>query len=199
MKVIGVCNNYRVQDQVDNEFPAVYLMADSTLLKDGKPFFIPDFSQDIRFHTSIVVKINRLGKNISSRFAHRYYDEITIGLTLKAEDIAKKYSELGLPSDIATSFDGAAILGEFINKDEIENLDNISYSLSINEDERLMGRSNDLILKIDELIEYISKYFTLKIGDILYTGYNSISLPIEMNQKISATLNGKVVLDFKTK
>ena len=174
-------------------------MADSTLLKDGKPFFIPDFSQDIRFHTSIVVKINRLGKNISSRFAHRYYDEITIGLTLKAEDIAKKYSELGLPSDIATSFDGAAILGEFINKDEIENLDNIYYSLSINEDERLMGRINDLILKIDELIEYISKYFTLKIGDILYTGYNSISLPIEMNQKISATLNGKVVLDFKTK
>lgn len=174
-------------------------MADSSILKDGKPFFIPDFAKDFRFNTSIVVRISRLGKNISAKFAPRYYDAITVGLLVKAVDIEAKYNEVEQNCAIAQAFDGAAILGRLIPIEEIGDINNISYSAHINNEKVHSENTKNMCLNIDRLIEYLSHYFTMKIGDYIFTGYSADAIKLENCNIISAKINGYEVMNFRIK
>ncbi|MDD2960511.1 MAG: fumarylacetoacetate hydrolase family protein [Muribaculaceae bacterium] len=193
MKVIGLTNNGKIES-----VPQVFLMADSTLLKDGKPFFYPDFTSSISYRSAFVIRICRLGKNISRKFAPRYYDAVTVGLTLKADDIEQDLKAKNQPTDLATSFDGAAILGNFINIEELHSgIENMKYSISQNSEIVNSFSYDSLALRFDEIIERISKYYTLKIGDIIYTGYNDFSGIISIDDKLEGSLDGTEILNLK--
>ncbi|MBE6309900.1 MAG: hypothetical protein E7080_02450 [Bacteroidales bacterium] len=197
MKVIGIKDNYNINN--NNSQPKVFLMADSSLLKDGKPLFLPDFAEKFIAHPALVVRINRLGKNIAKRFASRYYDAVTVGLCVEAQNFRDSNGIAGCDSAI-NAFDGAAILGNFIPVEDINDLNNCSFSVNYGNGETIALNSANLTMSIDSLIEDISKYFTFKIGDILFTGYcadNSFSLSI--NDIINGTINGNEVLHFKVK
>jgi len=195
VKVIGIIKNYGAPQ---GERPTIYLMADSSLLKDGKPFFIPDFAERFVAHPSLVVRINRLGKNISRKFAKRYYDAVTVGLCVKAEGVKEKFHDEN-PGALAVAFDGAAILGDFQEIGDSIDVNAIGYKLFVDGNEVAAARTQDMTLDIDGLIEYISKYFTLKIGDILFTGYNEAQIELKINSHIEGLLDGERRLDFKVK
>ena len=199
MKIIGITNNYE-NHTGNTTSPAAYIIPDSAILKDSKPFFIPDFSERFIFYPSLVVRINRLGKNISRNFAHRYYDAVTLGITIHAEDINESFLSSGLPNSIANAFDGSAVLGEFHEIDKLGKINDLKLITRINGDKVSEFNTERLILNTDTLIEYLSKYFTLKIGDLIYTGYPQESKQaITFNQHITASINDMEVLNFKTK
>lgn len=174
MKLICVGRNYTSHiKELDNEKPeepVVFLKPDTAILLKKQPFFIPDFSNDIHHEVEILVKINRVGKYIDKKFAHKYYNEIGLGIDFTARDLQSKLKEKGLPWEKAKSFDGAAVIGNWIPKENITNLNDIEFSLKKNDTFIQKGNTKQMLWNIDELIEYISKYFTLKIGDIIFTG-----------------------------
>ncbi|GGZ81233.1 fumarylacetoacetate hydrolase family protein [Algibacter mikhailovii] len=174
MKLICIGRNYTEHiKELENEKPedpVVFLKPDTAILLKKQPFFIPDFSDDVHYEVEILVKINRLGKHIDKRFAHKYYDEIGLGIDFTARDLQRKLKEKGLPWEKAKSFDGAAVLGQWIPKNELQDVNDIQFSLKKNDEIVQNGNSSHMLWKIDELIEYVSKYFTLKIGDIIFTG-----------------------------
>jgi len=174
MKLICIGRNYTEHiKELENEKPTepvVFLKPDTAILLKKQPFFIPDFSDDVHHEVEILVKINRIGKYIDKKFAHKYYDEIGLGIDFTARDIQAQLKEKGLPWEKAKSFDGAAVIGNWLPKDNIENINNINFSLKKNDILVQQGNTANMLWKIDEIIEYISKYFTLKIGDIIFTG-----------------------------
>ncbi|WP_282121812.1 fumarylacetoacetate hydrolase family protein [Algibacter mikhailovii] len=174
MKLICIGRNYTEHiKELENEKPedpVVFLKPDTAILLKKQPFFIPDFSNDVHYEVEILVKINRLGKHIDKRFAHKYYDEIGLGIDFTARDLQRKLKEKGLPWEKAKSFDGAAVIGQWIPKNELQDVNDIQFSLKKNDEIVQNGNSSHMLWKIDELIEYVSKYFTLKIGDIIFTG-----------------------------
>ncbi len=189
MKVIGIKENYPSISEQSNL--NVFLMADSSLAKSGKPWFLPEYAESFHYNTHIVFRIGRLGKNIAKRFASRYVDAVTIGASVHAT---------GLPDGaLSQAFDGAAMIGEFIPIDEINDINNIVGSLSVNGENATNLNTADMICKIDELIEYLSKYFTLKIGDIIYSGFGDNSTKLSIGQTLSGTINGNEVLNIKIK
>lgn len=194
MKIIGILNNY----QTENADRAIFLMADSSLLKDGKPFFLPDFDDDFRIYPSLVVRICRLGKNISSRFASRYYDAFTIGLNVRAEKTLRRLVSEGLPWAEAVSFDSSAILGDFISA-ESTGQDNIKFSIEINGHILCQWSADELNVGIDRIIEEISSRFTLKIGDLIYIGFTGEGCKISIDDHIEGVMNGNNVLKFNIK
>lgn len=173
MKIICVGRNYTDHIQeLKNETPTspvLFLKPDSAVLLKKQPFFIPEFSNDIHYEVELLVRIKKIGKHIDRKFAHKYYDEIGLGIDFTARDIQAEQKKNGLPWEIAKAFDGSAVVGNFINKEEVD-LNNIDFSLKVNDSLAQKGNSNQMIWKIDALIEYISKFFTLKIGDIIFTG-----------------------------
>jgi hypothetical protein len=199
VKIISIANNY--ENHTDNTItPAAYIIPDSGILKDGKPFFIPGFAETFTFYPSLIVRINRLGKNISAKFAHRYYDAVTLGLTVHAEDIGRHFSDAGLPGAIANAFDGAAILGEFNGIEKFSDINDLKLITSINGKTVSEFNTGQMVHNIDFLIEYLSKYFTLKIGDLIYTGSpHESKQTLSLNQLITASINDTEVLNFKTK
>ncbi len=172
---------------------------DTALLKDGKPFFLPYFSEEIHYETELVIKINRLGKNISEKFAHRYFEEITIGIDFTARDIQRKQKELGLPWEIAKSFDNSAAIGEFININRVGDLNNIDFHLLINEKMVQRGNSQNMIYSFSKIISYISRFFTLKIGDLIFTGTPAGVGRVQINDHLQGYLNQQKLLDLKIK
>lgn len=178
------------------EEPVIFMKSDASLLKDGKPFYIPDFSSDVQYEAELVIKINRLGKNIAKRFAHRYYEEVTIGIDMTARDLQQKYRKLGLPWELSKSFDNSAIIGEFI---KCENLDNLDFHLDINGEMVQRGNSSCMIHRVDELIEYISKFVTLKIGDLIFTGTPEGVGRVNINDHIEGYIEKKKLLNFYIK
>lgn len=199
MKIISITNNYG--NQAGHTItPAAFIIPDSAILKDGKPFFIPDFSEAFTFCPSLIVRINRLGKNISCKFAHRYYDAVTLGLTVHAENIDNHSQTEGIENSIANTFDGSAILGEFNDIEKFGDINNLKLTTNINGETVSEFNTGKMIHNIDFLIEYLSKYFTLKIGDLIYTGSPVESKQtISFNQIITASINDTEVLNFKTK
>lgn len=196
MKVIGIKGNYKNENQGT---PSVYLMADSSLLKEGKPLFLPDFAESYIARPSLVVRINRLGKNIAKRFASRYYDAVTVGLCLETVNV-KDSTKLAGESSIVNAFDGAGVLGEFIPVEDVISRDSREFSVTINNGIPIVTSIDDMIMDIDTLIEELSKYFTFKIGDILYTGYKEeYSFPLSINDVVSGKLGDKELLHFKVK
>ena len=178
--------------------PVIFTKADSSLLKDGKPFFIPDFMGQIDYETELVVRICKLGKCIPERFAHRYYDAVTVGIDFTARDMQKKLREQGESWDICKGFDGAAVIGEWgpVDHDRIQSTE---FHLDINGKTVQHGNSADMIFRIDEIISYISQYFTLKQGDLLYTGTPIGVGPVKIDDHLEGYLEGRKVLEFNCK
>ena len=174
MKLICIGRNYTDHiKELENEKPTdpvVFLKPDTSILLKKQPFFIPDFSDDVHYEVEVLVKINKVGKHIDKKFTHKYYDEIGLGIDFTARDLQAQLKAKGLPWEKAKAFDGAAVIGKWLPKSKFQNLNNINFSLKRNEEVVQSGNTELMLWKIDELIEYVSKYFTLKIGDIIFTG-----------------------------
>lgn len=174
MKIICIGRNYTKHiEELQNEKPTepvIFLKPDTAILPKNFPFFIPDFSNDIHHEVEILVKINRVGKHIDPKFAHKYYDEIGLGIDFTARDVQSKLKEKGLPWEKAKAFDGSAVIGDFLPKSSFNSLESISFELKNNGNTVQSGNTSHMLWKIDELISYVSQYFTLKIGDIIFTG-----------------------------
>ena len=174
MKLICIGRNYTKHiEELANEKPidpVVFLKPDTSILPKKHPFFIPDFSEDVHHEVEILVKINKVGKHIDRKFAHKYYDELGLGIDFTARDLQSQLKQKGLPWEKAKAFDGAAVIGKWVSKTAYENIYDINFRLLKNDEIVQQGNTNLMLWKIDELIEYVSKYFTLKIGDIIFTG-----------------------------
>lgn len=198
MKILAIGRNYadhakELNNPVPSE-PVIFLMPETALIRNNKPFFYPDFSNDIHYEVELVLKINKLGKNIAEKFAHRYYDEIGIGIDFTARDVQADLKKRGLPWEKAKSFDGAAPLGEFISKNEIDDVTNINFSLNKNDETVQQGNSKDMISSFDAIIAYVSKYFTLKIGDLIFTGTPAGVGPVKIGDTLLAKIENKELL-----
>ncbi len=204
MKILAVGMNYAEHNkELHNTLllkePVIFSKPESAIVKNGKPFFIPDFDGRFDYETEIVVRICHLGKNIAERFAHRYYDALTVGIDFTARDLQTRLREQGLPWDICKGFDGSAVIGEFINKDELPPIDQLHFSLDIDGTTVQRGYSGDMIHTVDQIIAYASQFFTLKTGDLIYTGTPVGVGPVHENQRLEGFLEGRKVLDCKVK
>ena len=179
--------------------PVVFMKPDSSLLKKNKPFFLPGFSNDIQYELEVVVKISKLGKSISPKFAPRYYEEITAGIDITARDIQTRLSKSMLPWEISKGFDGSAPIGDFIPVSSAGDIKSLDFRLEINEKTVQHGNTSDMIFGVDELISYISQYFTLKTGDLIFTGTPSGVGPLKRNDHLVAYIGDKPLLDFLIK
>ncbi|WP_233884302.1 fumarylacetoacetate hydrolase family protein [Tenacibaculum piscium] len=202
MKIICIGRNYAKHiEELANEkpeSPVVFLKPDSAILPKKMPFFIPPFSDDIQYEVEILVKINKVGKYISSKFAHKYYDEIGLGIDFTARDVQAKCKAKGLPWEKAKAFDGSAVIGNFYPKEEF-NLESISFQLHKNNQVVQDGNSETMLWKIDELISYVSQYFTLKKGDVIFTGTPAGVGKVEENDVLTGIINSKQAFEIKIK
>jgi 2-keto-4-pentenoate hydratase/2-oxohepta-3-ene-1,7-dioic acid hydratase in catechol pathway len=179
--------------------PVVFLKPDSALLKNNKPFFLPDFSENIHYEVEVVVKISKLGKSISSKFASRYFDEVTLGIDITARDIQSRQSAAGYPWELSKGFDGAAPVGAFIPVKSFKDIGDIDFRLEINDKVVQHGNTSDMIFSINEIIEYVSRFFTLKTGDLIFTGTPSGVGQLNRNDHLVAFLGDTPLLDFRIK
>jgi 2-keto-4-pentenoate hydratase/2-oxohepta-3-ene-1,7-dioic acid hydratase in catechol pathway len=174
MKIICIGRNYTKHiEELNNERPdepVVFMKPDSAILLKQHPFVIPEFSEDIHHELEVIVKINKVGKYIEPKFAHKYYDEISVGIDFTARDLQQKLKDKGLPWEKAKAFDGSAVIGDFVSKSDFKLLDNLNFEMTNNGVTVQKGNTSFMLWKIDELIAYVSQFFTLKIGDIIFTG-----------------------------
>jgi len=174
MKLICIGRNYAKHiEELNSERPSdpvIFLKPDTSILLKNQPFFIPDFSENIHYEVEVIVKINRVGKHIDRKFAHKYYNEISLGIDFTARDLQNQLKDKGLPWEKCKAFDGSAVIGNWLPKSQINDINNFSFSLLKNDELVQIGNTRNMLWKIDEIIEYVSKYFTLKIGDIIFTG-----------------------------
>ena len=198
MKIICVGRNYAEHvKELNNSIPdspVIFLKPDTCLLPRNHPFVYPDFSSEIHYECELVVKINRLGKNIEERFAHRYYQEVSLGIDLTARDIQKDCKEKSLPWEKAKAFDYSATVGKFI---PVKDIKNTAFTLRKNGEIVQVGNSNMMLYSVDKLIAYVSQFFTLKIGDMIFTGTPAGVGPIAIGDNFEAYLEGEKLLDFK--
>jgi 2-keto-4-pentenoate hydratase/2-oxohepta-3-ene-1,7-dioic acid hydratase in catechol pathway len=203
MKLICIGRNYTEHiKELENEKPTdpvIFLKPDTAILVKKQPFFIPDFSNDVHHEVEILVKINKVGKYIDKKFAHKYYDEIGLGIDFTARDLQNKLKEKGLPWEKAKAFDGAAVIGNWIHVRDIKDVNNINFSLQKNDDIVQKGNTSHMLWKIDEIIEYISKYFTLKIGDIIFTGTPAGVGKVIANDKLKGFLENTQMFSITVK
>ncbi len=200
MKIICIGKNYRPENpdwKAPNE-PVIFLKPDSSLLHKGNPFFIPEFSERITAEAELAVRICRLGKYIDVKFARKYYDAFTVGFDFTAQDLYDRLSAEGMPIDIAKGFDGAAVLGEWIDKASLPS-SAIRFSMQRDGREIASGNTADMLFSVDELIATISKYYTLKIGDVILTGAPAASVPVSGEDHLAGHLEGREVLALKIK
>ena len=201
MKIFAVGMNYLQHNkELDGtlyqpEQPVIFTKADSALLKDRKPFFVPDWCEQVDYETELVVRICRLGKSIPRQFAHRYYDALTVGIDLTARDLQRQLRAKGQPWEICKGFDGSAVIGQWIEKEQWRDIQNVNFHLDINGTTVQKGCSSDMIYGVDELIAYISKFFTLKTGDLLYTGTPVGVGPVKVGDHLEGFLEDRKVLD----
>lgn len=178
------------------EEPVIFTKADSALLKDCKPFFVPDFMGRIDYEAELVVRICRLGKTIPQRFAHRYYDAVTLGVDFTARDMQRRFREKGMPWDLCKGFDGSAAIGEWVDINKFRDIQAINFRLNINGSTVQEACTSDMLYGVDELIAYISRYFTLKTGDLIYTGTPAGTGPVAIGDRLEGWLDDRKVLEF---
>lgn len=200
MKIICIGLNYR-RHALEMGWtlpaePVVFLKPDSALLKNNKPFFLPDFSENIHYEVELVVKISKLGKSISAKFAPRYFDEVTLGIDITARDIQSRQSAAGYPWELSKGFDGAAPVGKFIPVSSVGDLADLDFRLEINKKVVQKSNTSDMIFGLNEIIEYVSRYFTLKTGDLIFTGTPSGVGQLHRNDNLVAWLGDVPLLDF---
>jgi 2-keto-4-pentenoate hydratase/2-oxohepta-3-ene-1,7-dioic acid hydratase in catechol pathway len=179
------------------EKPVVFLKPDSALLKDNKPFFIPEFSQQIEYEAELVFKIERLGKNIAEKFAHRYYSQVALGIDFTARDLQQQLRSKSEPWEISKGFDGSAILSRFVDLKDFSNQNEINFLLKKNDKLMQAGNSKDMLFSIDKIIAYISQFYILKTGDLIYTGTPSGVGKVEIGDRLTGFIEGKEMLNFR--
>ncbi len=204
MKIICIGRNYVAHaHELNNEIPeepVFFMKPDSSLLRNNDPFYLPGWTTDVHHEIELVIKINRIGKNIEKRFAHRYFDDIGLGIDFTARDVQNKLKEKGLPWEKAKAFDQSAVLGNtFIDKTVFPDQQNISFSLKINNKPAQIGNSELMIFSFEEIISHVSKYVTLKIGDLIYTGTPAGVGPVKIGDHLEGFLEDKKLLDFYIK
>ncbi len=203
MKIICIGRNYVDHiKELSNERPVepvVFIKPDSAVLPKEQDFYIPEFSNDVHHEVEVLVKIKKVGKHIDVKFAHTYYDEVGLGIDFTARDLQAKLKEKGLPWEKAKGFDGAAVIGKWVPKAKFKNSDELSFSLLKNGEVVQQGNTNLMLWKIDELIAHVSKYFTLKKGDIIFTGTPSGVGKISANDYLSGRLEGEEMFHVKIK
>lgn len=206
MKIFGIGMNYAEHNKelgeslYKRQAPVVFTKADSALLTDGRPFFIPDFTQRCDYETELVVRICRLGRSISPRFAHRYYDAVTVGIDFTARDLQEQLRAQGLPWDICKGFDGSAAVGRFIPVASLDcEVQDLRFHLDVNGQTVQSGHTKDMIFSVDELICYISQFFTLKMGDLIFTGTPVGVGPVHVEDHLCGWLEDEKVLEFNIK
>ncbi len=203
MKIICVGRNYadhakELNNEVPSE-PVIFLKPETALIPKRQPFFYPSFSSDVHYEVEVVVRINRVGKHIAEKFAHKYYSELSLGIDFTARDLQTTFKEKGLPWEKAKAFDGSAPVGHFLGKNELGDTNNLDFNLKINNQLRQEGSTSDMIFKIDELIAHISQFFTLKIGDLIFTGTPKGVGPIKKGDHLEGFIQENKVLDVKVR
>jgi 2-keto-4-pentenoate hydratase/2-oxohepta-3-ene-1,7-dioic acid hydratase in catechol pathway len=203
MKIICIGLNYRKHAlelgwPVPDE-PVVFLKPDSSILKNNKPFFLPDFSMNIHYEVEVVMKISKLGKGISAKYAHRYFDEVTLGIDITARDLQSRLAKTGMPWELSKSFDGAAPIGSFVPVSSLIDISNLSFRLEINDKVVQESNTSDMIFGFNEIIEYVSRFFTLKTGDLIFTGTPPGVGQLNRNDNLVAFLGDEPLLDFLIK
>ncbi len=200
MKIICVGLNYRKHAAEMGrplpQEPMIFLKPDSALLKKNKPFFLPDFSKNLQFEAEVVLRISKLGKGIAAKYANRYYDALTVGIDFTARDLQHRFSQAGHPWELSKTFDGSAPVGTFLPAEEFVSHADISFTLEVNGEVRQEGNTSDLIFGFPEIIEYVSKYYTLKTGDLIFTGTPSGVGPVKKGDNLVARIGAETVLDF---
>ncbi|MBL4578187.1 MAG: fumarylacetoacetate hydrolase family protein [Flavobacteriales bacterium] len=203
MKIICIGRNYasharELNNPIPSE-PVIFMKPDSSIIRNNQPFFLPDFSNDVHHEVELVVKIKKLGKHIAKKFAHKYYDEIGIGIDFTARDFQSKLKEKGLPWEKAKGFDGSAPLGKFVSKEIFKDIQDINFHLDINGKPAQAGNTKDMLFTIDDIIEQVSKYFTLKIGDLIFTGTPEGVGKVNPNDLLECYIEGQKLLSFRVK
>ncbi|MCC5945873.1 MAG: fumarylacetoacetate hydrolase family protein [Bernardetiaceae bacterium] len=203
MKIIAIGRNYadhiaELKNEKPTE-PVIFTKPDTAILKDNAPFYYPQYSQDIHHEVEILLRICKQGQYISTEFAHKYYDKIGLGIDFTARDLQQKAKEKGLPWAVAKGFNGSAPISKFIDKADIKNLHKLNFSLTVNGALRQQGNTEAMLWKFDELIAYISQFFTLKIGDIIFTGTPKGVAPVKVGDRLEGYIEEKKMLDFKVK
>lgn len=205
MKIFAIGMNYAAHNKelhdtlLKTEKPVIFTKADSALLKPGKPFFVPDHWGRIDYEAEVVVRICRLGKNISQRFAHRYYDAVTVGIDFTARDLQREASQNGQPWTICKGFDGSAAIGEWVDIAKFRNVQALHFHLDKNGETVQEGCTSNMFYGVDEIIAYISQFFTLKTGDLLYTGTPAGVGPVQIGDHLDGWLEDRKVLDLNCK
>lgn len=203
MKIFAIGQNYSEHNKELNSTnptePVVFMKPDSALLKNNKPFFIPDFTNELHYETELIIKFNRLGKNIEPKFAHRYFSEIGLGVDFTARDIQRRLKAEGKPWEICKAFDNSAVIGNFLPINDFVDIQNIPFHLDLNGNTVQKGNSQDMIFPINELIAYVSRFFTIKIGDILFTGTPVGVGKVAIGDKLEGYISDKKMFDFNIK
>lgn len=203
MKLICIGRNYTEHiEELANERPeepVVFIKPDSSVLPKEQDFYIPEFSKEVHYEVEVLVKINKVGKHIDEKFAHTYYDEIGLGIDFTARDLQSKLKEKGLPWEKAKGFDGAAVIGRWLPKAHFENTNDMDFALLKNNEVVQKGNTSHMLWKIDELISYVSTYFMLKKGDIIFTGTPAGVGKIQANDYLTGILEEQEMFHLKIK
>ncbi|MFH1321483.1 MAG: fumarylacetoacetate hydrolase family protein [Bacteroidota bacterium] len=203
MKIICIGRNYaKHAKELNNPIsaePVFFLKPDSAIIRNNKPFFLPDFSKEIHHEVELVIKINRLGRNIPERFAHKYYNEIGIGIDFTARDLQRECKEKGLPWEKAKAFDGSAPIGRFLPKNSFADITSINFHLNKNGETVQRGNTKNMLFSFDQIITYISKFFTLKTGDLIFTGTPSGVGTVEIGDHLECYIEEEKLLEFNVK
>ena len=203
MKIICIGRNYAKHiEELKNERPSepvIFMKPDSAVLLKQHPFVIPEFSNDIHHEIELIVKINKVGKYIDTKFAHKYYDEISVGIDFTARDLQNELKAKGLPWEKSKAFDGSAVIGDFLPKSQFNSLENIIFELTNNNKIVQKGNTNEMLWKIDEIISYVSQFFTLKIGDIIFTGSPEGVAAVKPEDVLEGFLEGNKLFSIQIK
>lgn len=202
MKIFAIGMNYAAHNKeldgtlYKTEAPVVFTKADSALLKDGKPFFIPAYTRECEYETELVVRICRLGRSIAPRWAHRYYDQVTVGIDFTARDLQRQLRAAGQPWEICKGFDGSAVIGTMVPLAQLPAVQDLHFRLDLNGHTVQRGHTADMLHSVDEIVSYVSRFFTLKMGDLVYTGTPAGVGPVQEGDHLEGYLEGQRVLDF---
>lgn len=203
MKIIAIGRNYAAHaKELNNEVPTkpiIFLKPDTAVLKDNKPFYLPDFSTDIHYELEVVLKICKVGKHISEKFAANYYDEIGLGIDFTARDIQAEHKAKGLPWELAKAFDHSAVVSDFLPKTDFVNMYDLNFELQINKETRQKGHTANLLFSFEKIIAFVSQYITLKKGDLIFTGTPEGVGQVKQGDQLEAWLEGKQLINFGVK
>ncbi|MCK9160081.1 MAG: fumarylacetoacetate hydrolase family protein [Bacteroidaceae bacterium] len=201
MKIIAVERNYapykkELTNGTINKNPIIFMKPDSAILKNGNPFFIPNFSKEIYYEAELVVRICRLGKTIGSQFAYRYYDAVTVGIDFTARDLQNRFQKEGLPWELSKGFDSSAAIGTFVPVENYTDIQNLNFHLDIDNSTVQQNCAANMLYTIDNIIEYVSQFYTLKMGDLLFTGTPIGIGPVSIGEHLQGYIEDEKLLDF---